>query len=323
MKVGVWLPMQAWEGLQYDTVAKIGETAVRAEALGFDGLWTYDHLVKGSGMYSVGWLEPLTILSYVSALTTTLDLGTSVLVAPVREPLLLAKQVATLENLSGGRVILGVGAGWNPQEFASVGQKISERGRRTDETLDLMRKLFTGESVDFAGEFTTLEGVTLDPATQSHVPFWYGGGSKPPNQAMSDSVLARIARCDGWMSRGAAPLDMIAGDWARIQAALEAAGRSTEGFTFAHCNYCHLVDTADRDEAIDEQMRYYRRIVGANATVEEVEKTHYLGTVDDIRKRILDLRSAGCDYLVLGPLDYLPEQLDLWQKLLLPGILEN
>ena len=321
MKVGVWLPMQAWDELDYDMVSRIGETAVKAEELGFDGLWTYDHLVKGSGMYSVGWLEPLTILSYVAALTSRIDLGTSVLVAPVREPLLLAKQVATLENLSRGRLILGVGAGWNPLEFAAVGQKIGERGRRTDESLELMRKLFTGESVSFSGEFTTLEEVTLDPRTMSYVPFWYGGGSKPPAQPMSESVLARIARCDGWMSRGAAPLEMIAGDWSRIKERLAEQGRSRADFTFAHCNYCHLVDTPDRETAVAEQMRYYRRILGADATVEEVEETHFLGTVDEIRERIIALRDAECDYLILGPLDYLPEQLDLWKRLLLPGIL--
>jgi probable F420-dependent oxidoreductase len=321
MKYGVWLPMQAWDGLDYETVARIGDCAVRAEELGFDGLWTYDHLVKGSAMYSVGWLEPMVVLSYVAALTSTLDLGTSVLVLPVREPLLLSKQVATLENLSRGRVILGVGAGWNPAEFSSVGMQLKERGRRTDESMLLMQQLFDGGPVDFDGEFTRLDGISLDPAPRSRVPFWYGGGSKPgvggAVQEIADAVLNRIARCDGWLSRGAAPVEMIASDWVRIQAELRRLGRDPADFTFAHCNYCHVVETDDRDEAIAEQMRYYRRIVGADATVEEVGETHFLGTVEDIRQQIARIKAIGCNYLILGTLDYLPEQLELWKRLLL------
>lgn len=322
MKVAVWAPMQAWPELRYEQTRTLRDIARRTEDLGFAGLWTYDHLVKGTGLYSVGWLEPLTVLAHAAACTTAIDLGTAVLVAPVREPVLLAKQLATLQYLSGGRVVFGAGAGWNPKEFEAVGVDIRERGRRTDEILEIVRELLTGRPVTWDTDSYQLDAVQIEPAVPHDQPIWYGGGSKPApdggSTPIAPSVLERITRADGWISRGAAPLDLILQDWRTIQNAAQSRGRTVP--TFAHCNYLHLVDSPDRDAVVDEQVRAYRRILGPTATPESIGTTHFLGTVDEL---ITDLRryaDAGVEYLILGMLDYLPDQLELWAHHVLPAL---
>lgn len=324
MKVAVWAPMQAWPELGYDDTRALRDIARRTEDLGFAGLWTYDHLVKGTGLYSVGWLEPLTVLAHAAACTSSIDLGTAVLVAPVREPVLLAKQMATLQFLSGGRVVFGAGAGWNPKEFDAVGVDIRERGRRTDEVLEIVSELLTGEPVSRQGPHYHLDQVQIEPAVPHAQPIWYGGGSKPTADGgttpIAPSVLERILRADGWISRGAAPLDLISQDWETIRGA--AAERGVAAPTFAHCNYLHVVPSADRDAVIDEQVRAYQRILGPDATPESIAATHFLGTIDELVADVRRYADAGVEYLILGMLDYLPEQLELWAEHVLPALEE-
>jgi probable F420-dependent oxidoreductase len=322
MKIAVWAPMQIWSDLRYEHTRILRDFARRVEDLGFAGLWTYDHLVKGSGLYSVGWLEQLTVLAHAAACTVSIDLGTAVVVAPVREPVLLAKQLATMQYLSGGRVVFGAGAGWNPKEFEAVGARLNERGRRTDEVLEIVSRLLTGEVLSWDSEFYRFDEVEVEPALPQPQPIWYGGGSKPspggdrPGVGLAPAVLRRIVHADGWISRGAAPLEVIIDDWATIRQESARVGRAAP--TFAHCNYLHVVDAPSRDTVIDEQVRAYRRILGPDATEESIAATHFTGTIDDIATDLQRYADAGVEYLILGVLDYLPEQLDLWAEHLLP-----
>lgn len=322
MRIAVWAPMQIWDDLTYEQTRTLPDFARKVEDLGFAGLWTYDHLVAGTGLYSVGWLEPLMVLANAAATTTTIDLGTAVLVAPVRHPVVLAKQLATLQYLAEGRIIFGAGAGWNPQEFEAVGAQLSERGPRTDEVLEIVRRLLTGESLSWRSDFYEFDDIQIEPAVPHPQPVWYGGGSKPspgggrPGIDLAPSVLRRILGSEGWISRGAAPLDVITADWATIQDAAREADRKPP--TFAHCNYLHLVESNDRAAVAEEQVRAYRRILGPQATAESIAATHFAGTIDDIAADLARYADAGVEYLILGVLDYLPEQLDLWAKHILP-----
>lgn len=325
MKIATWLPMQAWDDLSFEQTRKIGDFARRAEDLGFAGVWTYDHLVKGSGLYAVGWLEPMTVMSYVAACTSTIDIGSAVLVLPVRHPVVLAKEIATLQYLSGDRFILGAGAGWNPAEFAAVQMRLSERGRRTDEGLDIVRRLLAGESVTAQGGFYELDGVHIEPVPPTPQKVWYGGGSKPAADGsvtpINPTVLRRIVNADGWISRGAAPLELLEQDWATIRSAAAEAGRPAP--VFSHCNYMHLVESTDSAEVEAQQLAAYRKILGPKATPSEVSETHFMGSIDDILASLQRYADAGVEYLILGVLDYLPEQLDLWAKHILPAFAEG
>lgn len=174
--------------------------AGHAEALGFDHVAVGNRLLdSGFGLDS----DPLVLLSAVAGATTRLRLLTSVLVAPYYPALLLANQAATLDVVSGGRLILGVGTGWNPEEFHAVGIPSRERGARADDHLEAAKALWTQRPVDFAGPFTTLRAARLGvpPVTQGGPPVWVGGHS--------DAALRRALRFgDGWYGTGADVADL-------------------------------------------------------------------------------------------------------------------
>ncbi|WP_433894298.1 TIGR03619 family F420-dependent LLM class oxidoreductase [Streptomyces sp. CA-111067] len=169
--------------------------ARHAEDLGFD------HVAVGNRLLDSGFgldTDPLVLLSAVAGATTRVRLLTSVLVAPHYPALLLANQAATLDVLSGGRLILGVGTGWNPDEFAAAGVPVRERGARTDDHLGAARALWARRPADFEGRFTTLRGANLGvpPVTPGGPPVWVGGSSDP--------ALRRALRLgDGWYGMGA------------------------------------------------------------------------------------------------------------------------
>lgn len=174
--------------------------AGHAEALGFDHVAVGNRLLdSGSGLDA----DPLVLLSAVAGATTRLRLLTSVLVAPYYPALVLANQAATLDVVSRGRLILGVGIGWNPDEFDAVGIPVHERGARTDDHLEAAKALWTRRPADFAGPFTTLRAARLgvSPITPGGPPVWVGGHS--------DAALRRALRFgDGWYGTGAGAAEL-------------------------------------------------------------------------------------------------------------------
>lgn len=182
MKLQVVLPNESAE-MEPERPAQI---ATAAEKLGFHTAWLPDHLLPPEeyGETYGGVYEPLVTLAHIAGTTSTIRLGTSVLVLPLREPFLVAKQVATLDRLSGGRVTLGVGIGWDRTEFDAVGADFHTRGRRTDETTALLRELFrTGRGPGGDGVF--------EPRPVGSVPVMVGG--------LSEFALRRTAKlADEW-----------------------------------------------------------------------------------------------------------------------------
>ena len=175
--------------------ALIREAAVQAERLGFDDVWVSEHIiVPRDAAYppSPLFYEPVLTLTWAAAATERVRLGTSVLVLPMRHPLPLAKELATLQNLSGGRLILGAGVGWMEAEFAALGARFHERGKRMDEGLALMRAVWTEDPVSFPTAVieARVEDMRMQPLPVAPIPVWIGGASEP--------ALARAARHDGW-----------------------------------------------------------------------------------------------------------------------------
>ena len=160
---------------------KLVELAMLAEQLRYGGVWLPDHILLpgGHGERLGGVYEPLIALSHIAARTTTIKLGTSVVVAPLRNPFVLAKQVATLVELSGDRFLFGVGTGWNETEFREVGANFERRGRSTDEAIRLVNHLLEhGHGPYEDGEISFSEGV-FAPILGRRVPIHVGGVSKP------------------------------------------------------------------------------------------------------------------------------------------------
>ena len=186
------------EGLPPEAAATVA-LAQAAEAAGFDSLWTVEHVVVPKGYQSTypydpsgkmpGGREdfdipdPLIWLAYVAAKTKSIRLATGVMILPQRNPGVLAKEVATLDRLSGGRVTLGIGVGWLEEEFDALGVPFARRGKRTDEYIEALRALWTQECASYNGEFVNFNDVYSRPQpAQGSVPVHVGGHSKQAAQ---------------------------------------------------------------------------------------------------------------------------------------------
>lgn len=213
--------------------AVISHFARSAEAMGYDYLLAYDHVLgvnpetypaQRDLMYNLknAFHEPLVLFAYLAAQTTTIEFVTGVLVLSQRNTVMVAKQLAQLSLLSGGRIRAGVGVGWNRAEISALGYDPAVRGRRMDEQLALMRQLWTQESVVFEGEFHQVADLGMNPRPAQPVPVWLGGGS--------EAVLRRMAQYgDGWiLSRTPESPD----DLARVRSCVEEAGRDPDAFGF-------------------------------------------------------------------------------------------
>jgi probable F420-dependent oxidoreductase len=167
------------------TTEGIVAAACKAEEVGFEAVLVNDHIiVDGSPRSLPSWgntYDPLMALSYVAARTTRIRLGTSVLIMPYRNPVATAKMLATLDQMSGGRVIAGVGVGWNETEFAALGVPFHERGARTTEYLRLWQACWALDPVTFHGDFFSFTNMYIKPKPlqQPHPPLWIGGSSRP------------------------------------------------------------------------------------------------------------------------------------------------
>jgi probable F420-dependent oxidoreductase len=157
----------------------IRRTAELAEELGFDSVWTTEHMIVGpEAVDPYGRVyDPLVTLGWISGWTTRIELGTSIVLVPLHNPIHLAKEVATLQELSGGRVTLGVGMGWHKDEYDFMGVEFKGRGRRADEAIRLMRALWTGEK-DFDGENWSFHDATFGPLPAKQPEIWVGGSSE-------------------------------------------------------------------------------------------------------------------------------------------------
>jgi probable F420-dependent oxidoreductase len=202
MRVGIHLP-QIGRKAGPDGIRR---AAVQAETLGFADVWTSEHIITPAGaMYppSPNFYDPVLSLTWAAAFTTRVGLGTSVLVLPMRHPLPLAKELATLQNLSNGRFILGAGVGWLEAEFAALGVPFNERGRRMDEGIALMRAAWNDDPVSFPARWipAVVDNMRMMPKPEKPIPIWIGG--------TSDAALKRAARHDGWHGSRANPQQAV------------------------------------------------------------------------------------------------------------------
>jgi probable F420-dependent oxidoreductase len=206
--------------------------AENAERLGFTHLLVYDHVLGAdpdrpggwSGPYDkdVAFHEPFVLFGFLAAMTKRIELVTTVLVLPQRQAALVAKQAAEVDLLSGGRLRLGVGTGWNEVEYEALGVPFRGRGRRQEEQVELMQALWRDEVVTFRGEHHTVTKAGLNPRPRREIPVWFGGGV--------DAVFRRAARLgQGWMPI-MGPNDAAREAIARIDRYLAEAGRTRDGF---------------------------------------------------------------------------------------------
>src|SRR5688572_7018233 len=320
MKFGLCLPTFSFPDLDFATAGRIRDFATRAEALGYDALWVPEHLLTARGLYGTAWLSPLEALSFAAGATSRITLATGILIPPIRNPIFLAKEIASLVFLSGGRFELGIGVGWDAAEFEVAGVPLGERGGRTDEILDLWAKLWTGKEVAHRGRYYHLPAVTIDPPLPRPPRLWMAGGAKiktslsPDPAVIAPSVLERICRrADGWLARAAGTNAMILDDWKQIEQRLEQIGCPRASLTFGHLNFTHVVATDREDVAQREQRPRLQRVMGTHRTWEHMTQCSLMGQPAQLQPPTQHPAAAGLEYIVLSPLDHDLAQLDLWQ----------
>ncbi|HLM13985.1 MAG TPA: LLM class flavin-dependent oxidoreductase [Reyranella sp.] len=288
---GPWLP----------TIDELADLVGLVDRCGYDSMWVGDHVA-----FTIAIFDPLMQLAQAAVLSRRLVFGTDVYLLPLRHPTPVAKQVSTLDHLTEGRFIFGVGVGGEfPKEYEACGVPLNERGARLSESLTIMRKLWTGEPVSHAGKFFTFEGVKMQPPPRQPggPPIWCGGRADP--------ALRRIGRMtDGWMSYVVTP-DMYRQGLEKIAtAASEAARTFDRGFGTAHLLFTRIDDTYEKalDAAtVSLSQRYAMDFRKA------AQRYCALGTPQDVVETIFKFQQAGVRHLILdfvGPYEERDQQIE-------------
>jgi probable F420-dependent oxidoreductase len=275
--------------------------ARKCEEAGLDSFWVIDRIVYDN-------LEPLTVLAAAAAVTSKIRLGTSVLLAALRHPTLLAKTIATLDFVSGGRMVLGMGFGSRENDFTSMGLPFERRGGRAEELVALVQRLWTGEAVTYKGKFYQVENVTIGPRPiqNPHPPIWMGGSA--------DVALKRAARlADGYIC-GSAAIPEFPALWEKISAFAVAAGRDPNKIAKAALTFMAINDNKAR--AVEACEAYLRRYYGKVRL--DVEKTFVVGPPEACAERIRAAFSKGIGTIIIGAVIPEPKQIDLLGEKVLP-----
>lgn len=305
----------------------------RAEALGLDGVFVGDRLLaeartQQQAVYSASMVDVTVALSTIAARTTRMLLGPLVLVLPYRHPVQLAKMVASLDVASRGRLVLGVGSGWNGREFEVLGLPMSRRGARFEEIVEILRLLLTGQPTDFDGEFWHLAGVQITPAaTHGPPPIWMASFSpgqsldwpdEPPPRSLPQ--LARVGRlADGWVpliysasSYRRLDAPVLGRAWRHVLDAAEAAGRSRDDIDFVFSDWCYVLDGPASRVGCERALAAFFSGDWADARC-----TYNIGSESEVLDRIRDHTVAvdRVDGYVLTPLSEEPAQLDAMASL--------
>jgi probable F420-dependent oxidoreductase len=284
--------------------------ATTAEELGFSSLWLGDHLV-----FHAPVLESLTFLAALAARTDYLKLGTSVYLMPLRHPTLVAKVTSTLDVLSGGRLIFGVGIGGeNPREFEANDTTVRDRAGRADESLEILKRLWTESNVSHRGRHYQLSEITLEPKPLQtpHPAIWVG--------ARSNAGLQRAVRMgNGWVSVMVTP-DRYRQGRQRITELAQQQGRSLDGFVFAHYAFIYVPDdlTVGRKVAVEFLSRLYNQPFDAL-----IERLGIIGSAEVCVEKLQQFINAGVDYLILAPMCTPHEQvkqLEVYAQKILPHL---
>ncbi len=327
MEIGWRVPSYARKWTKSAESRELVKYFTSVENYDFKSLWVIDHLFVASNVYSVAWQDPLITLAAAAAVTERIILGTAILCAPMRHPVLTAKEVASIEHYSGGgRLILGVGTGHDENEFQSVGVSKRERGRRTDEALKVIRRLLSEDEVHHEGRYYPLEGVSIYPRPEQQIPIWIGGGSQvhvvdnPDLPIMVPAVLERIARHEGWICRssGTSP-EIVKRD---VNAVVERIKqkRSTKDFTVAHAQWLHIVESTNREIVIEEQLKAYRGVMDTKRSDEDLQSAYLFGTIEEMIERIRSIKGTGIEHLIINPLIEDPLQIKLFANEIRPNL---
>ena len=258
--------------------------AARADELGFESIWDGDHIVLPTGTtdqypYTADgsftrpsvapFLDMMMVLAYVAACTRRIRIGSTVIILPYRDPIVQAKMFASLDVLTGGRVICGVGIGWLEKEFETLGVPYAERGPMSDEYLQIFKCLWTEADPEYHGRFRSFDGIKFypKPVQKPHIPIWVGGHTKR-------AIRRTVAYGDAWHPTRQTP-EYVAGLLPYLRQQAEAADRDPEEITISLKRSLHFTDLGIRQSADTQPTASF--IGSTQQVVDDVRKCEGLG----------------------------------------------
>jgi probable F420-dependent oxidoreductase len=302
---GIELPQVFFDGPV--DMNHIRNFATRAETLGYDSLWLQERIIGDFVM-----LEPVTLLSYVAAITTKLRLGTSVILLTLRNPIQLAKAYSTLDCMSGGRAVMGVGLGGGHlgSHEAIFGYTRERRVTRFTEAVQVMKLLWSESKASFHGTFWNFENISMEPKPiqKPHLPLWFGGHH--------ENALKRAVKYgSGWMGAGSSSSNAFIRESAMIRGFLDEAKRDPKTFGYGKRVYLAVDDDKARGEKrIREwfQIRYKNADLGPRVCV--------WGSAAECTEKIQAIVHAGAQHIVFNPMFDEMEHLEICAKEIMPHL---
>ena len=286
-----------------DELPELASMARRAEALGFETLWV-------SELASAPVLDPLAVLAHAAAVTSRVRLGVGVILAPLRAPIHLAQSLASVDVLSDGRLIAGVGLGSKPDIYPRYGLTADRRLRRYLDGLDLLQRLWTEDGVRFASSWWTLTGDAnvIRPAQRPQPPLWFGARQEP-------ALRRAVKRGDGWLASGSILGDEFMRSFETVRAQLTADGRDRSTFTIAKRVYIAVApDTTTTRERL---RRWFGAVYGAPQLGDQVV---VVGSAEHCATQLRTLADLGVDHLLLNPVFDEVEQMEILADSVIPAV---
>lgn len=277
MKFGIVIPLHR----DIDALVNL-ELAKNAEMLGFDSIWISDHVVlptKYQGRFSKVLYDPFVLLASIAAKTKKISLGTSIIIVPYRNPIVVAKMVSTIDVLSDGRVVLGVGPGWMEEEFNILGIPFNERRQRTDEYINIFKELWEKGEPQFEGEFYNFSKIKFypKPIQKPHPPIWIGGISKK-------AIVRAVELGNGWHPVWLSP-DQMEKKIRYLKRVAKEKERNLENFVFSIRNRLRILKTAEvkKPDFSESRGKY---------------TFSFHGTIEEITHKVRQFESIGVSHII-------------------------
>jgi probable F420-dependent oxidoreductase len=283
----------------------------KVEELGYDSLWVWDHILLGVEP-NFPIMDSLTTLTAIAARTKRIKLGTGILVLPLRNPVALAKQLSTMDQFSGGRLLMGMASGWYKREFDAMGIPFEKRGKLMDENLEIMRRLWTESKVDGAYMNHKISAAVMypKPVQKPQIPILIGG--------YVDRVLQRAAtNGDGWLTYFYEP-QAFAKSWAKIRNFAAEAGKDPD--TLLNASQLPIMVGRSKDAVRDEMMDWLNKEWDFPSHSDCTRESAIMGTVDDCVKQLKEHIAVGVQKIIFVPYKYRPDQIEIIAKEIIPQL---
>ena len=287
------------------------EYGVRMEELGYDSIWAWDHILLGVDPH-FPIIDALSLLTAVGARTTRIRLGTGILILPIRNPVVLAKQLASIDHLSSGRLLLGLASGWYKREFDAAGVPFDKRGRIMDANLEILTRLWTEDKVDLESPPYNLRSAVMSPkpVQKPRPPILIGG--------YVDRVLKRAAvSADGWLTYFYTP-ESFARSWTKILGFAREAGKDPA--TVMNGAQLPIMVGKSRDAVAAPMMDWLTKEWDYAAWSESTKDSAIMGTVDDCVAHLKAHLAVGVQSVIFVPYKYDREQVEIIAREIIPRL---